>query len=206
MNTDTSQTKYFRVHAKKFYLTYSAVPSDMSPDAILYVLKKQIEFLEYVIAEEYHKNGKKHFHAIALSPKKLDVRSPDRFAVSFQGIKVRCNCQAVPNLTRTTEIIRYFCKGGRFISNMKNFYEGVFYNYNELILKRHECEGVTRTLQFIVDNFPQKVIGANGILQVERALNRIDKLRKQHVFEEEKKKMTPFNVLTCNLNYQSQRF
>lgn len=199
MKTETSQIKYFRIHAKKFYLTYSAVPSEMPPDAILYLLKKQIESLEYVIAEECHKDGKKYFHAIALSPKKLDVRSPNRFAVSFQGLQIRCNCQAVPNLTRTAEIIRYLCKGGLFLSNMKNFYEGVFYNYNELTLKKHEREGVTRTLQFIVDNFPQKVIGANGILQVERALKRIDKLKKQHVLEEEKKKMTPFKVKDFNL-------
>jgi hypothetical protein len=141
--SDTSQGKSFRCHAKKFYLTYSRVPDHMTPNNILDHLKKQIDSLEYVIGEEYHADGeRRHFHVIVMSPKRVDVRCHDKFAIYVGDSKIICHCKPVYNLTQAAALVAYTCKEGTFLSNMKIFYEGAFYSYNELLLKRHEDHGI----------------------------------------------------------------
>jgi hypothetical protein len=73
---DTSDTKPFRrVNAKKFFLTYSQVPHSFPPESVYNQLKEKVNFREYVIREELHKDGGKHFHVVLISNTKQHIRN-----------------------------------------------------------------------------------------------------------------------------------
>lgn len=71
-------------------------------------LEKKLSFSEHVVSTEPHDDGGKHFHALLLFPRKVDVRLVKVFAVAFEGEPYNCNCQSIRGLTAAVE---YACKG-----------------------------------------------------------------------------------------------
>ncbi len=64
---EESGEKSFRVHAKRFYLTYSQVPESLSKEVAALQLQNKLGAPRYVLSEEPHAGKGKHFYAPFLS-------------------------------------------------------------------------------------------------------------------------------------------
>lgn len=75
---DNVEEKEFRCQAKKLFLTYSQVNEDIAHSDIIDFLKERCEpyggLKDWIIAEERHKNGGKHFHVLFCILKKPNIR------------------------------------------------------------------------------------------------------------------------------------
>ena len=99
---DTSDTKPFpRVNAKKFFLTYSQVPHSFPPESVYNQLREKVNFREYIIREELHKDGGKHFHVLLISTIKQGIRNVTTLNIDFDGKSYRCHCEGIRNLSNT---------------------------------------------------------------------------------------------------------
>lgn len=70
------KNKGYRLFARKYYFTYSTysiVDERVDCEQILEALRDQVfsDPFDYVIAQEYHEDGSKHFHALIIAGKKL---------------------------------------------------------------------------------------------------------------------------------------
>jgi len=105
----------FRVDRKKFGFTWSCpVEAEENPisscEAILAHLTDKFGTSEYLIAEEKHANGKKHFHACITFDEKVQTTNPLAFDVD--GVH--------PNIIKPGKgWVVYVKKAGEFISNLK---------------------------------------------------------------------------------------
>lgn len=99
--------KGFRVHAKRFYLTYSQVPESLSKEMAAFQLKDKLKVERYVLGEERHADGGKHFHAVFLSEKKMDIRYASKFDIEYEGQAYKGKYEKVVNLK---ELVKYICK------------------------------------------------------------------------------------------------
>ena len=127
----------FRVQRKKLGLTYSC-PTDADdnpiPDkeSLLEFLETLGEIDEYIVAEELHENGKRHYHAYVKYCEKLNTRDPN-FADSFGNH---------PNILNPGKGWPAYCrKHGAYITNME---ESV---WHELRKKRTWAEAEEMLIQ-----------------------------------------------------------
>lgn len=185
------QTKPFRVHAKKLLLTYSQVPQEMPYYPIILMLQKEIEGVGYVIGVESHQDDGKHFHVVAVSPTKLDIRSHAKFDVTFENNVYKCNCQGIKRLSAA---VKYVCKHGVYTTNLKNLYEGALLPTHQLLIEMSNREGIHKTLQFYGENYPKEAIGSKNLLSVERTLKRMRDLSRTTLLEKQKALETPFQL------------
>ncbi len=128
------------------------------------------------MATEYHQNGGKHFHAILLCDKKVDIYPPSRLNVEFRGVICKGH---VNNLAAT---VKYVCKEGDVITDMKNLFEGRLLTKNELVREIADKEGVKEALRYYGESYPKMAMGGESLLNVERYLKRrveLDRVQQQ---------------------------
>ena len=181
----------FRICAKKLMLTYSQVPEEMSPDEVIAQLNKKIYFTQHGVGIEYHQDGDQHFHALLLSEKKIDICSVSMFDVEFEGKTYKCHVEGVRNLSAA---IRYVCKKGAYITDIKNLYHGRLLTKNDLLRKISDTEGVDAALDFYEKNYPKEAMGRLSLLNVERFLRRRVELRRRSVWSTTESMSTTFKV------------
>lgn len=107
------ETSKFRVNAKSLFITYPQCP--VGPDEMFVHLKavvtdKRWNIVDYVVAQEAHKDGHSHLHAWILFATKVNLKDNRAFDYlghhpNIQG--VRCN----------SDVLKYVTKDGNFISN-----------------------------------------------------------------------------------------
>jgi hypothetical protein len=88
---EKSPQRRFRITASRILLTYSRVAEEMRHEDVSQSLNNVIDFQSYVIGEERHKDGGKHFHVILIAKRKFDIRTPDRLDLCFKGKVSRGN-------------------------------------------------------------------------------------------------------------------
>ena len=167
---EPSKKKEHRLNAKRFYLTYSEVPENLTAHDILFQLKRKLEFSQHVIGEERNKEGKKHFHAVLLSNKRKDVRTSDTFNIEFEGVECSCHFEKVTNLE---DAVRYACKQGKVLSNIENLENGVILSVTDILRKKAREDGIGVALQYYAENYPEEAMGGqehNASRKVPKAL------------------------------------
>ncbi len=100
----------FRLSAKKFALTYPQVPESWTCELVLEYISKFGELVTYVIGEEEHKDGGKHYHVYARYVDKIDTRNANYFDI----LSCHGNYQAVKKESAWTA---YCMKNGKFLQN-----------------------------------------------------------------------------------------
>jgi hypothetical protein len=108
------KTKAFRIEAKKLYLTYSQIKSDITKEMILNELLNKFKGrdVQYVISLENHEDGGLHSHVYLESDRNFHITSFDKLDIlnhhgNYQVGKGKWN------------IIKYIVEDGNFITNMK---------------------------------------------------------------------------------------
>ena len=168
MTREPGKKKSFRVSAKRLLLTYSQVPFAMTEDLLLYHLQQQLDVKEYIIRTEHDEDGNKHFHAVIILSRKGDIRSPARLSVCFEGKSYHCHYTGIRNLSGT---VKYVCKSGDYITNMKHLYKGALIPIQELIRDMALAEGPQKALECYDENFPQEAAGGKSLVSMKQHLN-----------------------------------
>lgn len=108
--TKLPKIKKFRINAKKFYLTYSKYETTKI-ELLNNLNKLHIEFNKYLIAEELHKDGSKHFHCLLICNKKYNIINHKYFDIegthgNYQGVR------------KLKDVVNYCIKDKNFITNL----------------------------------------------------------------------------------------
>ena len=114
-----------------------------------------------MVGTEYDEDGNQHLHVILILLRKHYSRSPVKLAVRFEGKSYNCHCTGIRNLANA---VRYACKSGEYISNMKNLYMGSLVPIHELVRDMSRIEGSQRTLEYYDENFPQQAVGGKSLV------------------------------------------
>ena len=111
-----------------------------------------------------------------MQDKKVDIRSPSKFDVEFRGVICKGH---VNNLAAT---VKYVCKEGDVITDMKNLFQGRLLTKNELVREIADKEGVEAALRYYGKSHPKTAMGGERLLNVERYLKRrveLDRVQQQ---------------------------
>lgn len=185
---DTSDTKPFRrVNAKKFFLTYSQVPHSFPPESVYNQLKEKVNFREYVIREELHKDGGKHFHVVLISNTKQHIRNVTMLNLEFEGKSYMCDCRPVRKLAN---LINYICKDGSYISNMKNLYKGTLMCMEELVQKMSD----DAAFEYLDENYPKFSMASKSLVGAEKYLRCRQRLKRRTLASIKEASSTPFKL------------
>lgn len=107
---EESVAKQFRLQAKNVFLTWPQ--NVMSKEDTLSACRRVFPLAEFiVVAEEEHKSGDPHLHAIVGLPKRINWENANVKLDSITG--KHGNYQSVRSVKAT---LRYVCKGGNYIS------------------------------------------------------------------------------------------
>lgn len=101
----------FRINARNLFLTYPKC--DLEPEEALSLLRPELDFEDYVIAQEMHEDGTPHLHVWlqAREKKKFNIRDPNKLDLLHH----HGNYQAARNVSA---VLKYVTKEGRWISNL----------------------------------------------------------------------------------------
>jgi hypothetical protein len=164
MLNEERKPRGFRIYAKKFFLTYSQVPEEMTPELVIDRLREKIEFTDYVVGEERHEDGGKHFHVVLITQTRRDVRSHALFNIEFESQTYRCNCQKVNSLPSS---VRYVCKENKYITNIGNLYEGALLPPHQLLREMAAKEGPGEGAAVLRRGVPEPS-GGESLVNMER--------------------------------------
>lgn len=177
-------------------LTYSQVPQGLTKDIVLDQLIPNTGIRQWLISEELHSRGGRHFHVILVSEKKLDFRSARKFDIAFQGRFYKCHCKTIRNLATAVE---YACKLGDYWTNIPRVYEGYLVSEEEYLINNAKDIGVDATVMQHVLNNPQKALGAKNVVHLKKALSTIMDTSDRLDEAEKAKDPPPFTLDNFNL-------
>jgi hypothetical protein len=170
------EKKQFRLRGKKFFLTYSQLNITELEQAKNLILEQLVEKLpkinQYIIAEETHKDGGKHFHIYLEFNQRAEVFGQNYLDLEFEGIKYHGNYVTVK---KKDECMRYVAKVGNFIAEPEiPFLDGELYtNYKEYLLKLYEKGGRAAAELHVLKNPELIMKGAIGALKNIEALEKL---------------------------------
>lgn len=101
----------FRINARNLFLTYPKC--DLEPEEALSLLRPELDFEDYVIAQEMHEDGTPHLHCWlqARPKKKFNIRDPAKLdLLHHHGNYQAARSQAA--------VLKYVTKDGKWISNL----------------------------------------------------------------------------------------
>jgi hypothetical protein len=97
------KSKSFRLAAKKVFLTFPSIDSNLDFDSIFHNLESRfLNLSSVIIAKEAHQDNSTHFHIFIEFQNKLDTRDPNFFDFIFNK---HGNYQAVKNFKQTLNYI-----------------------------------------------------------------------------------------------------
>lgn len=101
----------------QFFLTVSQVKDEETKEVFLQKITEKLleadnECIEYVVAEELHADGGRHFHAFIKVKKPMKLREAPSL---FHVLEHTCDCQPCRS---SLSVIRYCVKDGDFITNI----------------------------------------------------------------------------------------
>ena len=107
----TKAKSEFRINARNLFLTYPKC--DLEPEEALSLLRPELDFEDYVIAQEMHADGTPHLHVWlqARGKKKFNIREPTKLDL----LHPHGNYQAARSVSA---IVKYVTKDGKWISNL----------------------------------------------------------------------------------------
>lgn len=140
-NAPEEKKKEFRFNAKKLYLTYAQAEAIPSKRTILEFFKQHHgdNILTYLICEELHQDGKKHYHAYFKFHKKLDTRNVRAFDING----IHPNIKAVKK--GEDHVIQYIMKGGNYEGNVTE--ASLYPTANNFVKKRQDFQAWSRYMQ-----------------------------------------------------------
>lgn len=191
MIAEVRKAKVSRVHAKRFFLTYSQVPYTLMPESVINQLEGKVDFSEYVTGEEYHADGRKHLHEVLVSSRRHDVCFETMFDTEFGGKTYVSHCQTIKNLNAT---IRYVWKENSYITNLKNLYYAELLPVDGLMRAMANQEGIDRALEYYDENHPHRAVGWKSLVSMERHLTRRKKVQLRNSLAAKGSVSTPFEV------------
>jgi len=108
---DIVEVKKFRLAGKCFFLTWPKNDSvgQVVLDRIVLYWSDKLSFA--VVAEELHKDGDRHLHAIIGFKTRADLKDANPLLDSFTG--KHGNYQAAKSATK---VLRYVCKDGHYVT------------------------------------------------------------------------------------------
>ena len=117
----------FRLRGKHLFLTYSQIPETLFKEEVLQQLRNKVSpicILSYVVKEELHQNGGKHFHVYLGLSKRYDIRAENRLDLTWESRQFHGNYQAVKDVRG---VLAYCVKeenGSSYITNLELDSEG----------------------------------------------------------------------------------
>ena len=203
MRKDQNSKREGRLNAKRFFLTYSQVPEALDAATLLLRLQAKVDFSQYLIGEESHKDGGKHFHVVLLSNKRRDVSIKTTFNIEFEGVEYRSNCQKITNLKYC---IQYASKGKKVTTNITNLEDGVILSTFDIILRMAQKVGVSKAMAYYIENYPKEAFKSRSLLPFERSLTRAAELKRGDLTSTRDALSTPFSVKDFDLPEKLQRW
>lgn len=193
---EKQETDTFRISAKKIFLTYSKVDSNMSPSCLLQLLQNKFnhELFDYVVSKESHVDGTPHFHVILISNYKFEIRNKNFLDIEFKGQTFHGNYQPIKFLSRCFE---YICKDKQYITNIGHLREGKLLDPKEYLLQRVEYVGFEKALLEYAEKYPKKAFSASSVSTLKKNFKDMQKLQSQ---QEDDILESPFNMEHFHLN------
>ncbi len=151
-----------------FFLTYSQLPQRLTPESVIFQLQKQTGIKRYVIGDELHENGDRHFHVILISDRKVDIRSASKFDIKFEGKTYKGHCKGVQNLAGLVEYVR---KDNLYLTSLKHIHNGVFMPRETIIPSMLKKKGKYKTLKYVADNLPKSALGGKSLTSLEKHID-----------------------------------
>ena len=196
MRKDQNKRQENRLYAKRFYLTYSQVPDGLTPEILLLKLQSKTDFSQYVIGEESHEDGGKHFHVVLLSRKRKDICLKTTFNIEFEGAEYHSNCQRVTNLNLC---VKYVCKGKKVTTNIEDLEDGVILSVTNKIVKMSDEAGVSKAMLHYMTRYPDRAFSGRSAITLERSLKRREELKRADLTSTKNALSTPFSLKDFDL-------
>jgi len=198
MKNSIKTTKQFRLRGKKLFLTYSQLNLNFLNDAkklILEQLEKKVpKIIQYIIAEEKHKDGGIHYHIYLEFNTRAELYGANCLDLDFDGIKYHGKYETI---RKKDSAIRYIIKDKNFIAEPElNVIDGELYlDFKEYLTKLHEKAGITEIKNYLIKNPILMTKGGSTLL---KQLQEVDKLKFDKLIEKyEEKSIIPienFNI------------
>lgn len=164
----------FRISAKKLFLTYSQIPTEMTEHDAYIPLQQKLDIRNYLIAVEKHKDGGLHIHAVIVLRKKCNITSPKTLDLVFENKPIHGNYAPVKNINQS---IAYVCKDTNYITDFKNIKDGKLMSIPEEILHVFEERGERAAMLHYLNSYPDKAFGPKGIVNTQRLFKLVDRLK-----------------------------
>lgn len=160
----------FRMHARRFLLTYSCVPEGLTWQSVVKQLEKNLGAEKYAIVRERHATGEPHFHVILVSQKKMDIPSPREFDIVFKKQTYSCNAQTIRCYHST---VRYVCKGKKYETNIKEIYDGELVSRHEVLIEKARLWGPDLALEEYIRDHPKEALGSKNVVSLRKSLTTV---------------------------------
>lgn len=102
--------KVFRFSASKVLLTFSQVCENFHAECILYDFEERFHIDTYVIGEERHEDGGRHYHATFTFKKKIDSRDVTIFDINCGDHQHHPNIKSIQRGQAHLDRAREYCK------------------------------------------------------------------------------------------------
>ena len=198
MKEKSKNKKQFRLRGKKLFLTYSQLNINFLDDAkklILEQLEKKVpKIIQYIIAEEKHKDEGTHYHIYLEFNIRAELYGANCLDLDFEGIKYHGKYETI---RKKDSAIRYIIKDKNFIAEPElNVIDGEFYlDFKEYLTKLHEKAGITEIKNYLIKNPILMTKGGSTLL---KQLQEVDKLKFDKLIDKyEEKSIIPienFNI------------
>lgn len=106
----------FRLASKSVFLTYPKCPLTKE-ELLLHLQTLTVDIKEYVIAEEEHKDGEPHLHAVLIFERKFDTMDQRYFDVTKEDKVYHPNIQSTKDRAAAIEYVK---KAGNYMTNLKD--------------------------------------------------------------------------------------
>ena len=192
----------FRIAAKKIFLTYSQVNSEITALHVLEQLQSKIQLrhFQYVISKEYHKDRGIHFHVVLIQQEKVDIRNPNALDIHYQEQAFHGNYTPVNSLRHA---IAYACKDKEYITNLESLKDGQLLSAKQFIIYQVEQKGVRQALLDYYKVSPEKAIAGISVGALRKHFHEIDKLKGELQLDQIN---TPFTLDNFHIPHEVQEW
>lgn len=116
---------FFRISARKLFLTYSQVPEAMTHQDVLEGLKQVVDFGDYAIGREKHaisqavdeaeRQDQYHYHAVLIATSKFNIKAATLLDLRYKEVTLHGKYEAVKSFEKGVE---YVCKDKNYQTNI----------------------------------------------------------------------------------------
>lgn len=183
--------KSFRISAKRILLTYSQVNQQLTKQDLLNHILTKHKVERYIVAEEQHQDGGKHFHVLLESKTKFNIRHAQDLDIPYKDIFYHGNYQVA---RQYKTVGKYIAKNNNYITNYSNFHDGEFVSMEEDILHIVTDKGMEKAKHHYLNNYAEHALRGLSIHNATRYLNSVHEILSEDKSNASKEKNFPLKL------------